>query len=297
MFHLEPKRAADFFCYDGSLSIGQAGIGVRIFLFNWNMDTYLAQWKEGIERIRTHDTSCLITGFENAEIIDGQRYSPRLSWIVLYKNHNSVIIQKLRLFEDIYDEYIGTNIIITRKNCYNYIPKYNHHYPIAVDFPWVYQQLHEDEFDKKFSIKIIDETLDPSWYCPAVTALITIGSYKHKFKLCISSWSMDDYRQQWKEGIARLKNHNASCLLTWVENPINSLMRWLLYKRDGKIIFYHDALQDINYAETIGNILLDKENCYDFIPDEQELLEEYRVKEWVVDAKELDGLEIIWPEK
>jgi hypothetical protein len=297
MFHVEPKRAADFFCYDGSLSIGQVGIGVRIFLFDWNIDTYLIQWKEGIERIKTHNTSCLITGFENAKIIDGQRYSPRLSWIVLYKKNNKVTIQDLSFYEEEYDEYIGSDVIIDQNNCYNYIPEYSQHYPRAVNFPWVYQQLHEDELDKKFSIKIIGNRLYSFWYGPAIKALITIGSYKHEFNINLSLWSVDDYEQQWKEGIARLKHHNASCLLTWVGNQTNGVMRWLLYKRDNKIIFYHDMLRDIDYAEKVGDILLTKENCYDFIPDEQEHLEKYRVEEWVADLKEFNGLEVIWPEK
>jgi hypothetical protein len=297
MFHVEPKRAADFFCYDGSLSIGQVGIGIRIFLYHWDLQDYLNQWKEGIERIKTHDTSCLITGFKNTEIIDEQRYSPRLSWIVLYKKNNKVIIQKLRLCEDVYDEYVGIDVIINQNNCYNYIPKYNQYYPIAVDFPWVYQQLHEDELDKQFSIKVISNTVHSFWYGPAVAALITIGSYKHEFNINLSLWSVDDYEQQWKEGIARLKHHNTSCLLTWVGNPINGLMRWLLYKRDGNIIFYFDALRDTDYAEKIGDVPLTTENCYDFIPDEQEHLEKYRVEEWVADLKEFDGLEVVWPEK
>jgi hypothetical protein len=297
MFHLEQRSADDFFYYDGSLLIGQVKIGVRFFMYHWNLQDYLNQWKEGIERIKTNDASCLITGFEEAKIIDGERYSPRLSWIVLYKKNNKVIIQELSFYEEEYDEYIGKNVIITKENCYDYITAYNQYYPSAINFPWVYQQLNENELNKKFSIKIIGKRLYSFWYGPAIKALITIGSYKHEFNINLSLWSLDDYEQQWKEGIARLKNHNSSCLLTWVGNPINGLMRWLLYKRDGNIIFYIDVFRGTDYAEVIGDIPLTKENCYDFIPDEQEHLEEYRVKKWVADLKEFDGLEVVWPEK
>jgi hypothetical protein len=296
MFHLERRRAADFFCYDGVLSIGQVEIGVRIFLHHWDLQDYLNQWKEGVERIKTHDTSCLITGFEKATIIDGERYSPRLSWIVLYKKGNKVIAQKLSFFENVYDEYIGTDVIIDQNNCYNYIPEYSQYYPDSIDYPKVSWQLHEDEFGKNFAIKVIDETLDPQFYCPAATGLINIGQYEDIFKMNVSLWSIDDYKQQWKEGIARLKQYPSSCLITWIANPIDGLGRWLLYKRDDKIVFYYDYFYGADYSEEIGeSILLTKENCYDFIPNEQTHLEKYRIKEWIVDLKEFDGLEIVWP--
>jgi hypothetical protein len=165
------------------------------------------------------------------------------------------------------------------------------------DSPQVYWELHEENFEKNFSIKIVNEKLDPLFYCPAVTGLITIGSYKDEFKMNVSLWSSGDYRQQWKEGIARLKNYNSTCLITWVAKPIDGLSRWLLYKRDNKIIVYYDHFYGIDYPEKIGDTLLTKENCYDFIPDEQEHLEKYRVKEWIVDAKEFDGLEVVWPKQ
>jgi hypothetical protein len=295
MFHLERRRAADFFCYDGLLSIGNVEIGIRIFLHHWDLQDYLHQWKEGIERIKTHDTSCLITGFEEAKMIDGERCSPCLSWIVLYKKGNKVIVQELSFYEGLYDEYIGTDVIIDQNNCYNYIPQYNQYYPISDSFPQVFWELHEDKFDKNFSINVIDEKLDPHFYCPAITGSICIGQYKNTFKMNVSLWSVDDYKQQWKKGIARLQKYTSTCLITWVAKPIDGLSRWLLYKHDNKIIFYHDHFYGIDYAEKIGGVLLTKENCYNFIPNEQEYLEKYRVKEWVANLKEFDGLEVVWP--
>jgi hypothetical protein len=297
MSHLTQRSAHNFFCYDGVLSIGHVEIGVRIFLHHWDLQDYLHQWKKGVERIKTHDTSCLITGFEEAKMIDGERCPPRLSWIVLYKKDDKVIVQELSFYEEEYDEYIGTDVIIDQYNCYNYIPKYSQYYPEAMNYPRVSWQLHANEFEKNFAIKVIDEKLDPYFDCPAITGSISIGQYKNTFKMNISLWSVDDYKQQWKEGIARLQNYPSSCLVTWAANPIDGLSRWLLYKRDGNIVFYHDHFYGIDYSEKIGDVLLTKENCYDFIPDEQEHLEKYRVKEWVADLKEFDGLEIVWPEK
>jgi hypothetical protein len=297
MSDLKPERRTDFFCYVGMLKIGTLELRFLILLSHWSIHDYLNQWKEGIERIKTHNTSCIITGFEKAKMIDGKRYSPRLSWIVLYKKDNKVIIQKLSLYEKEYDEYIGTDVIIDQNNCYHYIPKYSQYYPKFVDFPYVSFQLYEDEFKKNFAVNVIDEKLDPLFYCPTVIGTINIGQYKDTFKMNVALWPINDYKQQWKEGIARLQHYNSSCLITWAANPIDGLGRWLLYKRDGKIIFYYDYLYGVDYSEKIGDILLTKENCYAFIPDEQEHLEQYRVKEWVADLKEFNGLEVVWPKK
>jgi hypothetical protein len=297
MSDFKPEKRADFFCYVGRLKIGIFELRVLILLSHWGIKDYLNQWKNGIERIITHDKSCLITGFEKAKMMDGERYSSRLSWIVLYKKSNKVIVQKLRLYEDVYDEYIGKDVIVDQNNCYHYIPEYSQYYPKFMDFPYVSFQLHENEFEKNFVIKVIDEKLDQNFYCPAITGSIRIGHFKDIFKMNVSLWSIDDYKQQWKEGIDRLKNYSSTCLVTWVANPLDGLSWWLLYKRDGNIIFYHDTLRSAYSYEIGENIALTKKNCYDFIPDEQEHLEKYRVKEWVADLKEFDGLEIVWPKK
>ncbi|MHB9020196.1 MAG: hypothetical protein ACYC3G_05020 [Minisyncoccota bacterium] len=97
----------------------------------------------------------------------------------------------------------------------------------------------------------------------------TIGDFKEEFYLSLDTWTLDEYKQQWKEGIERIKSHSTSCLV--INNQKNKRMSvelWLLYKEGDKIFFQYQFM-DPEIAKTL-NLPLDfskfnVQNCYQFI--------------------------------
>ncbi len=85
---------------------------------------------------------------------------------------------------------------------------------------------------KKFKIEVVSKKPKKIAGELCEWGQITIGDYKEKFIMSLDSWTIQEYKQQWKEGIDRLKTHNVSCLIadisTLETNPRMSL--WALYK-------------------------------------------------------------------
>ncbi|MCL4379978.1 hypothetical protein M1466_00590, partial [Candidatus Dependentiae bacterium] len=81
----------------------------------WTPAMYEQQWREGIERIKTHNTSCLILSVQRDEI----------SYWMLYKIGDKIHVQEQYLFDVpdqntmIYTERVG-NSIVTPQNCYQF---------------------------------------------------------------------------------------------------------------------------------------------------------------------------------
>lgn len=78
----------------------------------WTLDDYKRQWKEGLERIKTKNRSCLVTNFG---YLNGK---PTVTWWLLYKIDNNIHAQERFSFErkkPIDHEF-------TPENCYEFIP-------------------------------------------------------------------------------------------------------------------------------------------------------------------------------
>ncbi len=58
------------------------------------------------------------------------------------------------------------------------------------------------------------------------TGKITIGDFSESFNMCLDTWSLDDYKQQWVEAIERLKTHDTSCFI----NTFSDKERHLYYQ-------------------------------------------------------------------
>lgn len=111
------KRAVRFFgvrCYRAFIRIGEMQETVYIPVNTWRISEYKKQWKEAIERLKTHDTSCLITGFTTK---DGK---PGIDWWPLYRVGDTVYVQNQVLWHEIYQERIGDKPF-TRETCYNFV--------------------------------------------------------------------------------------------------------------------------------------------------------------------------------
>lgn len=101
--------------YEGYITIGSFSESIVIPIDLWGKEDYLRQWKEGLERIKTHDTSCLVNFIYNPRI------RPLLKWWILYKVNNVVCVQNLMYPDFVYEEIIG-NKLFTPDTCYNFIP-------------------------------------------------------------------------------------------------------------------------------------------------------------------------------
>lgn len=101
-------------CPCGQITIGTFKEKFVMPLDYWTLNDYKRQWQEGLERIRSHDNSCLV-----ATVQDPNRF-PLIDMWVIYKIKDKLFIQNHMLCNDVYKEVIGDNVF-TPENCYNFI--------------------------------------------------------------------------------------------------------------------------------------------------------------------------------
>lgn len=108
--------------------------------------------------------------------------------------------------------------------------------------------------------------------------------YFYEFNKCnLEYWTPEMYREQWREGLKRLKTHNNSCLVISIpnqQNPDDTVNVWALY-RIGDTIHIQNHYLDYNIY---GNKTITPENCYDFFIEPREVFTEsgMKISEWVV---------------
>ena len=104
------------------------------------------------------------------------------------------------------------------------------------------------------------------------------GDHIESQQLPIDCWSLEDYQKQWKEGLERIKAHNESMLVIWV-NKLNKnpdIAYFALYKIGKKIhiqecgIIGKKDYKDLSKEYGPFNV----ENCYKYIPMPYEPLDE-----------------------
>ncbi len=81
----------------------------------WSVEEYMLQWRQGLQRLHGHDTSCLVLE------ISTQNCGRFVNWWLLHKKDDMVYVYNQILVEHIYEEIIGTKDF-TIKNCYDFIP-------------------------------------------------------------------------------------------------------------------------------------------------------------------------------
>lgn len=111
------KRAEKWegiYCVDGIIKFNNFEESLIIPVNWWTMEDYERQWKEGLERIKTHDTSCLVVEvfFTN--------YNPVITWWLLYKEGDKIFIRNNLIAANLYRQRIGNNSF-TPENCYEFI--------------------------------------------------------------------------------------------------------------------------------------------------------------------------------
>ena len=80
----------------------------------WEAEDYERQWKEGLERLKYHDRSCLV-----AQIYDPHK-GLYIDWWLLYKEGSKIFIRNEVLFRQYYEEIIGDKPF-TVETCYDFI--------------------------------------------------------------------------------------------------------------------------------------------------------------------------------
>jgi contact-dependent growth inhibition (CDI) system CdiI-like immunity protein len=109
-----PRKIHNVKAYEGFIHIGDFSESIYVPLDYWSRADYERQWKEGLERIKIHDTSCLVATIHDPKI---RKF---VDWWELYKINNVIYVQNGWLIEHLYDEIVGDNQF-TPDTCYNFI--------------------------------------------------------------------------------------------------------------------------------------------------------------------------------
>jgi hypothetical protein len=123
---------------------------------------------------------------------------------------------------------------------------------------------------KKFDIRVISSEPEKINGLLAYWGQITIGHCKDKFIMPIANWTLEDYKQQWREGIERLKTYDNSCVVVTAQNmdTYPFIRMWLLYKVSEKV-FIQEQLLNSEIAEEFNPPLdlskFNSKTCYQFV--------------------------------
>ena len=111
---------------------------------------------------------------------------------------------------------------------------------------------------------------------------IRIGTYKEDFEMALDFWSLDEYRQQWREGLERLKDHDQSCLITNFEMTRTPMIEWWILYKVGNTIYAQNELVTPNFFESFfARGEFNSQTCYDFIGPRQIVTEDgEKISEW-----------------
>lgn len=118
----------------GRITIADFEETICIHLNQWTKEDYERQWKEGLDRLKNHDRSCLVVSVGKPED------NAVVEWWRLYRIDNIVFIQNGNLSKKIYKKIVGKSSF-TPETCYDFIPTRRTHteegYEIAEwSVPW-----------------------------------------------------------------------------------------------------------------------------------------------------------------
>ncbi len=117
----KPKKIRKSLSYEGRITIGDFWETIIIPIGYWTREDYEKQWKEGLERLKMHNTSCLVV-----TACDKNNGGPFVDWWRLYRIENTVFIQNGWLMLEVYQELVGDRPF-TPNTCYDFVqPRKNH---------------------------------------------------------------------------------------------------------------------------------------------------------------------------
>lgn len=104
--------------------------------------------------------------------------------------------------------------------------------------------------------------------------------------LAADFWNPAMYEQQWREGLARIKTEDTSCLILSMQNPRQAplLHAWILYKIGNNIHIQDHLFAGKLYTEIMSRHLILPSNCYDFFIEPRLEVDEDgdKISEWIV---------------
>lgn len=127
-----------------------------------------------------------------------------------------------------------------------------------------------------------DEDEPDGWY-----GEIRIGKFNERFLSCLSFWSKEQYKAQWKQAITRIiRGEHVSALITGMYDPTkaNHIIWWPMY-REGRIVYIQNQLLFMHQIKGIFNI----ENPYEYIDTREVSTEDgASISEWSIDIHNLE---------
>lgn len=141
-----------------------------------------------------------------------------------------------------------------------------------------------------FSIELHDKKPKKIHNILTYVASIKINDFYETLHIPVDWWDINEYKQQWKEAVENLRKHGKSCLIVAIHNPKIDLYLnwWVLYKEGNTVYIQNQMFIDHTYKEFLGNTIITRENCYNFI-SERSITNEYgdKISEWSVTWPEL----------
>lgn len=123
---------------------------------------------------------------------------------------------------------------------------------------------------------------------------ITIGDFQEKFHMPLDSWTIDEYKQQWKEGLERIKTHDSSCLIVTMSKQKTDpfILIWVLYKVNNNIFIQNQLLVNEILKEISTDLPpYDEKTCYQYITPRETISEDGdKISEWQIDITDIPEL-------
>lgn len=120
---------------------------------------------------------------------------------------------------------------------------------------------------------------------PSCWGEIIINDFKEKFIMSLDSWSLNDYQQQWREGLAKIHQQSQSCLVTSAQNLTTKPLVnwWVLYRHGDTIFIQNHLLFGKRFATKLAKIPFTPATCYDYIPPRETISDDGTpISEWSV---------------
>jgi len=117
------------------------------------------------------------------------------------------------------------------------------------------------------SIRVIDREPIVRYSAPSCLTEIRIKNYSKTYSMPVDTWSVEEYEQQWREGLERIKTHDTSCLIGAIQKgKPNSFINWWILYKEGNTVYIQ---QNLTFNDTVppGKLLenLTVQNCYSYI--------------------------------
>lgn len=141
------------------------------------------------------------------------------------------------------------------------------------------------------TIELVDEKPRKIYGIKSWEGKITIGDFEEYFYMPTDSWTLDNYKQQWRKGLERIKNHDISCLITSVYKlkTVAAIEWWKLYKVNNIIYIQNQLFGGSEILNPSNHSPFDIQTCYQYIPPRRIIDEEdgRKISEWSVEVDEI----------